>query len=495
MLTPYFGSSLYVLSSVLTTILAALSGGYYFGGKLADRAPFPSPLFVIIATAGTMMLFLFLLAEYLLPYSPYLFNPIVGPLICATVLFFLPALLLGIDSPYVIKLLTIDRPHDTGETVGLTFFWSTVGSITGSLLAGFYLIPYLGITTTITGASFILVAWSVIAHLIITAKDQAALVQKTQWYLYVILVIAAIVMYYILYRPVTTNDENMTNLYTADGFYSRLQVLQTNQGTTTYRILKNDNNFSSAIITGDTRLVFPYAQLADIYLDHGLTPKNYLVLGSGAYTIPRFIADTLPRTEIDVVDIEQRLLPLSYTYFELPRTERIRSHFVDARAFLQSTTTTYDVIFSDVMNGGHIIPQHLATKEFFTVLKERLAPEGIALVNIIATRNIGDDSLATAFEHTIASVFPNYRLIAIGGIESTMRQNLVYLLRHDTVPITINESRLITNYFTGTTTPITTITVPERVTVTDEAMVFTDDKAAVEPLMVKQELHEEKPRR
>lgn len=67
MLAPYFGSSLYVLSSVLTTILAALSFGYYFGGRIADRIPTPRALYCIIGVAGIVMLFLQVLSLQILP--------------------------------------------------------------------------------------------------------------------------------------------------------------------------------------------------------------------------------------------------------------------------------------------------------------------------------------------------------------------------------------------------------------------------------------------
>ena len=145
MLAPQFGSSLYVLSSVLTIILAALSVGYYIGGNLADRNPHYEPLYSTIALSGVAVIALEFFALLILPYGSAFFSIVTGPLILGSVLFFLPAFMLGIVSPYVIKLLTRrTREDEIGAVVGATFFWGTIGSITGSLLTGFFSCHSLG---------------------------------------------------------------------------------------------------------------------------------------------------------------------------------------------------------------------------------------------------------------------------------------------------------------------------------------------------------------
>ena len=146
-LAPYFGASLYVLSSVLTVILLALALGYYAGGRLSDRLPSHQPLYTLITGAGLTLLALTYAALHTLPDLGAIFPLAIGPLVVALLFFFVPAFLLGIDSPYVIRLLTdIEPPERRGGIVGATFFWSTAGSITGSLLAGFVLVPLLGLT-------------------------------------------------------------------------------------------------------------------------------------------------------------------------------------------------------------------------------------------------------------------------------------------------------------------------------------------------------------
>ncbi|MCA9365681.1 fused MFS/spermidine synthase, partial [Candidatus Kaiserbacteria bacterium] len=157
-LSVYYGSSLFVLSSVLTVILLALSYGYYLGGKYSDKHPFCVPLYIIITFGGLSLFLLTLVTDFVLSnsatYTPFL----LGPLFFSSLLFFTPALLLGIDSPYVIKLLSLRaNEEERGALVGKTFFWSTAGSITGSLLSGFLLIPVFGLYQSLIGTSIILI--------------------------------------------------------------------------------------------------------------------------------------------------------------------------------------------------------------------------------------------------------------------------------------------------------------------------------------------------
>ena len=488
MLAPYFGSSLYVLSSVLTTILAALSLGYYFGGRIADKIPHPTALYLIIGSAGVVMLFLQTLSLYILPNSNEVFSITTGPLALSLTLFFIPAFLLGIDSPFVIKLLTLTGGGDqNGAVVGSTFFFSTFGSILGSISAGFFFIPYLGLTLTITLVSATLVLWSLLAALIIhffarpttnfTAKFPLSLMISAG-------ILSAFYFTYLTYTA-TPNDIGNITLYQKDGYYSNIHVFDYQKDGVTYRFLKNDVNSSSAIIPGKPDLVFTYSQLADIFTVNNPQAKNYLVLGGGSYTIPRAIHYSFPDMRIDVVEIEPGLFPLAHQYFELPITDKITNYEQDARVFLQSTTTQYDVIFSDIMNSGLFIPPHVSTVEFFTSFKKRLAPDGIAILNFIGTLDTTDTTLTGSMVKTIATVFPNYKLLALKGPAYTETQNMLFILRHEGQPITIPDTE-IRDYFNNTTAKAVTLQVPPQTIRQDNQVVFTDNKSLIEPLIVKQ---------
>src|SRR5215472_751345 len=105
MLAPFFGNSIFTISSVIGIILAALGLGYYLGGSLADRRPSAVWFFSLIVIAGFSVLLLQLLNTVLLPGIAYKLSLINGPLIVSLLLFFLPAMLLAMLSPFAIALL------------------------------------------------------------------------------------------------------------------------------------------------------------------------------------------------------------------------------------------------------------------------------------------------------------------------------------------------------------------------------------------------------
>lgn len=491
LLAPYFGASLYVLSSVLTVILAALSLGYYFGGRLADRMPHFVPLYYIIGAAGILMLFLLLCAQYFLPVAAPLFSVISGPLILSLIFFLLPAFLLGIDSPFVIRILTESTTNhsEQGAIVGSVFFWSTVGSIVGSISAGFVLIPILGLTLTIASTAGVLVLWSCFAIsslVFINEKEKHELLLPQQYLLLTIsaaLLVTGILCLQ-LYRAAPYTTAGSETIYKSDGFYSSIHIFDRTINGTSYRFLKGDTSNSSAITLYDPKLVFGYTQT--ISIAEALVPdaKNFLMLGGGAYTIPRYLHDKYPNLVIDVIELEPELFLLAQTYFELPVTDKITNYAEDARVFMQSTSTTYDIFFSDIFNSGAFIPPHLSTVESYVALKKRLSPNGIGLINVIGALNGDSANLTDSLIKSIRTVFPNYQIVALEGSETKDLQNIMIIVRHDSVPLVIPEGT-ITKTFEDEATFLSQLLVPNYIPHPDSPLLF-DNKNATEQLLAKQ---------
>ena len=142
-LSPFYGNTIFTVSSVISVILAALSLGYYVGGRLSDRHPNLRWFFGLITISGVSLLFFHLLGIMLLPFLGKVLSISSGPLISSIFLFFFPAFLLGMLSPYAVKLQSVYFPQQgIGSVSGNIFFWSTLGSIIGSLLTGFVFIPH-----------------------------------------------------------------------------------------------------------------------------------------------------------------------------------------------------------------------------------------------------------------------------------------------------------------------------------------------------------------
>lgn len=143
-IAPYVGNSIFVWSSLIGIVLAALSLGYYWGGKLADKGADKKTLGTITFSAG---LFIGASALFEIPILNFLSENIndirIVAFVSSLILFAPASVALGMIVPYTVKL-KLRNLKKTGEVAGRLYALSTLGSIIGTFLTGFYLIPLLG---------------------------------------------------------------------------------------------------------------------------------------------------------------------------------------------------------------------------------------------------------------------------------------------------------------------------------------------------------------
>jgi MFS family permease len=143
---PYFGSSVYVTGTLVGIVLAALSLGYLIGGTLADRRPEERVMYAAILAAAVYLAVMLLVYRALLE-AFQTWGLVAGTLAAASTIFVPPMLALSIVSPYLVRLAAV---HERiGSVAGRMFAVSTVGSIAGSFLATFVLVPQLGSHATV----------------------------------------------------------------------------------------------------------------------------------------------------------------------------------------------------------------------------------------------------------------------------------------------------------------------------------------------------------
>jgi predicted membrane-bound spermidine synthase len=160
MLGPYVGTSITVWSAIIGVILMSLSLGYYLGGRLADRKPEFALLAKIIIVAAIFIIISTAIKDSLLTSLLDVVNNVRAvSLLASLILFSVPGFLLGMVSPFAARL-KINNLKTTGATVGNLYAISTVGSITGTFMAGFYLIPTFAVSQIlyILSASLIIFA-------------------------------------------------------------------------------------------------------------------------------------------------------------------------------------------------------------------------------------------------------------------------------------------------------------------------------------------------
>jgi MFS family permease len=150
-LNPFFGSGIYTWAALISTVLAALTAGYFFGGWMADRNPKPSGLGWLIVAGSAYLAVIPLFADGLLDLLSSMLGGLAdqreferwGSIAGAMLLLFVPLALLGVYSPYAIRL-TLRATARSGTVAGRIYGISTLGSIFGTLFVTFYLIPTMG---------------------------------------------------------------------------------------------------------------------------------------------------------------------------------------------------------------------------------------------------------------------------------------------------------------------------------------------------------------
>ena len=143
-LNPYFGSGIYTWAALISTVLTALTAGYFLGGWLADRTPSPAVLATIVLVGSLYLLVLPVFAEYVLEFVLAGIDDVrAGSVISALAIMFFPVTCMGMYSPFAIRLLLRSAQH-SGRVSGTVYGVSTAGSIVGTLGTTFFLIPTIG---------------------------------------------------------------------------------------------------------------------------------------------------------------------------------------------------------------------------------------------------------------------------------------------------------------------------------------------------------------
>src|SRR5918993_361742 len=157
-LAPTFGSSLYVWGALIGVVLTGLSIGYYAGGALADRWPSPYLFVGAIALGAGLVLAIPVVDEWVLEqvvaWDP---GPRLNPLVAAVILFGPMSVVLASVSPIAVRLAarSIDR---LGRTAGRLFAISTAGSIAGTFVTAFWLVPEYGTDQVLAVGAMVLLA-------------------------------------------------------------------------------------------------------------------------------------------------------------------------------------------------------------------------------------------------------------------------------------------------------------------------------------------------
>ena len=415
LLAPCLGSSLIVWSSLIGTILGCLSLGYWWGGRLADRNPSYRVLSFIIflaaLTTATIPLSKTLTLDILQRYAGSLH---VGSTLATMILFAAPSTLLGMVSPYAVRLKIKDL-KETGATVGTLYAISSIGSIFGTFLAGFFLIAFLGTTKIL----FLLAGTLVLASLMTSIGDR-------------LLKGVGMLLLGVMWVGLQGYESHLAALgfFDIDTAYNRLFIYPSAEEQTgrPMRVLTtHPKAVQSAMYTDDpialaVAYTHYYRLLEHFKPDFG----KVLMLGGGGYSFPKFALAHYPQVHLDVVEIDPEVTVLARQFFALPNTPRLSLFHQDARSFLNTAAATYDVVLGDTFTSHYAIPFHLCTLEAVQRIHAVLAEDGVALVNLLGTLEGREGRFVRAAYQTFRAVFPQVLLFPVAAPHDPQRwQNIM----------------------------------------------------------------------
>lgn len=417
LLAPYFGTSLFIWANLIGLVMVYLSLGYWLGGRLADRYPRASVLYTITAIAGLAVSLIPSLSRPILSWSLTGFSErsvgiFYSSLVGVILLFSVPLLLLGFVSPFAIRLRSVGVAS-AGGTAGQVSALSTLGSILGTFIPTFFLIPYIGTAATLYSAAAVLLTFSILG-LLSTANTRQALVSAAM--LLVVLGLAAFAP-----RGIVKPPERGQLIYEKESAYNYIQVvqegkrvaLQLNEGHAIHSIYNPEQ-----LLTGGP---WDYWAVAP-YFAEGFEPSDYkgmAMIGSAAGTASHIITEAYGPIPMDGVEIDPEIVAVGSRYFALDTLPNVTTHVEDGRTYLQTNgrDKKWTVIGIDAYRQPYI-PFHLTTVEFFQEVKDHLTPDGSVMIN--AGRTLHDTRLVDALANTMLQVYPNVYVIDVPTMANSM---------------------------------------------------------------------------
>jgi hypothetical protein len=361
--------------------------GYWLGGRLADRRPRASILGLVVLVAALFVAAIPFAAKPFLDLTvagldTVSAGAVVGSFLAVVLLCAPPVVLLGMVSPFAIRLAVVEI-ETAGAVAGRLYALSTAGSLVGTFLPALVLIPAIG-----TQRTFLVIA---------------ALLALSSCFLlgarYAVVAVALAALVAVPPGAVKSTD-GLLHEETSFQQYIRVEeepdgrrLLSLNEGVAVHSVWRPDS-----VLTGgvwDAFLAVPPLL--------GRPLERVAILGNAAGTTARALGVYYPGATVDGVELDPAVSRVGFRYFAMGENPRLRVHDADARPFLRSTEERYDLIVVDAYHQPYV-PFYLATREFFRLVRDRLAPGGIVALNVATVPD--DARLVSAVGGTLATELP-----------------------------------------------------------------------------------------
>ncbi len=394
MMTPYFGSSHFVWTAQIAVTLASLAVGYYAGGWLVDRSSSLHRLYGFLFAAAVYLATTIAVME---PLSRrcLTFSLATGTLIAAAVLFFVPLAILAMVGPFFVRVLMLS-PGGVGGAVGRLSAISTLGSLVGTLLIGYVLLPLAPNSITMLCTSLLLASLSMV-YFLVWSSDRA-------------LGAAVLMMTTVVSGAVGARIDHVAKfsgaqvLWRKNSNFGVMHVLQMPGGI---RYFLNDflvqNSYDPA--SKESVSLFTH-MLHHLSLAYSAKLENVLCIGVGVGIVPMKLANQ--GIDVDVVEINPAVLALAEKFFDF-QPSKLNLHVGDGRQFLNQCPKKYDTVVLDAFLGDSS-PSHLLTAEAFASMRSCLKAKGVLVINCFGSFSPNKDFFLSSLDQTLKTVFRDVRI-------------------------------------------------------------------------------------
>jgi spermidine synthase len=426
-----FGTSNLVWASIIGLILIYLTAGYFIGGSWADRSPHYRTMYAILAWGGFTSGLVPFIARPVLRLAAQAFDQLqVGVLLGAfstvLVIFIIPITLLGMVSPFAIRLAISDS-RQAGRISGRIYAISTLGSFIGTFLPVLLVIPLVGTTFTfiIFGGFLTLVAFT---GLWLTGGLKQAL--KFAWMPLVLALLAAL-------WDTGAIKSTQGQVYELESAYNYIEVVERDG----FRYLRLNEGQGVHSVWHPTQLNYggPWQQflVAPFYNSSPYQPEQVeriAIIGLAAGTVARQAVAVFGPLPIDGFEIDPAIIAVGQQYFGMD-IPSLTPYAMDGRYGLAHSTERYSIIAVDAYRPPYI-PPHLTTQEFFQQASDHLADDGVLAINV--GRSPTDRTLIKHLASTLQTVFPSVYVVDVPASYNTM----IYATRLPTAAANLAENFL-----------------------------------------------------
>jgi spermidine synthase len=375
-----------VWANLIGLILIYLSVGYWVGGRYADRHAAPAALGRLLLIAAALIAVLPFVAHPVLDLAVRGFDrlsagAVVGSFFATVALFSGPVTLLGMVSPFAIRLALRDLDQ-AGTVAGRLYALSTAGSIAGTFLPALLTIPWIGTQRTMLATAALLAVAGVA-------------LSGLRWIGVPVLAAGLMLV------PPGAIRESSGLLFETESPYQYVRVasvgdarhLELNEGISSQSVWR-----ARTVLTGgewDMFLVMPPLLAHPVH--------DVLVIGSAGGSIARAYALYYPQAHVDGVEIDPAVTAAARRFMGLDDIPTLRTVTDDGRTYLRTTSKRYDLVIVDAYREEYV-PFYMATREFFQLVRDHLRSGGAVALNVAQVPE--DHRLPDAVGGTLATVFP-----------------------------------------------------------------------------------------